>query len=76
MPIIADNSIPAEHPPEAYEKAEQMLAILYADRTEEDIAALVGNFDVGDMELQLHAWELLSVRERRAWREYYMRRPK
>ncbi len=74
MAIIANSEAPAEYPPEAHEKAEQMRGILNADREESEIARMVAEFDGGDVDMQLMTWELLTTRERSAWRTYFGRR--
>jgi hypothetical protein len=71
MPIIADNSTPAEIPPEAFEKAAQMRAILEADIFEDEKARQVYAFDTGGQELEMVTWPLLVWKERNAWKIYY-----
>ena len=70
MPIVATTEQPPEIPPEAYAKAAEMRAILNADLLEEDIAAQVKAFHVGDVELECAAWGLLVWKEQEAWRQY------
>lgn len=70
MGIIATTEQEGEIPPEAYAKADQMRAVLNADMDEMDIARSVVAFDLGDFDIQLAAWTLLTWKEQEAWRQY------
>lgn len=70
MAIVATESQEGEIPPEAYQKADAMRALLNADMDEREIARCVLAFDLGDFDTQMYAWPLLTWKEQTAWREY------
>lgn len=70
MGIIVNQEMPPEIYPGAVEKAAEMRAILEADLIEQDAAKLVQEFYVGDVELEIAAWQQLKWKEQEAWRAY------
>ena len=67
---VADDTPLVEIPPEAYDKAAEMRALMGSDLEERAIADLVVSFDAGSLEVQLATWTLLTWKEQEAWRQF------
>jgi hypothetical protein len=67
---LPDETPLVEVPPEAYPKADAMRALINADLEEVEIARQVMEFDLGDFDVQMGAWTLLTWKEQTAWRTF------
>lgn len=70
MGIVAQE-VPAETPPELIALAQEMRDLLHADLEETEIARRIRDFFVGNQELELEVWPLMSAPDRRAWKLYW-----